>query len=476
MLSAGGIKVLSAGGDKVSSAEGDKVLSAEGDKVVMIAGQPFTTSKDFISRLFAAITGKGASIENLKKAISECLSKDTPISYVAQSLSITDVRAKILIPIFKMTKIFDDDPSRPQNVLILEEMMKDILHALFSRYSPVDSRSENKMKIDDMTMKQQEKLVDLLGELVKDDQDDYVCHPRVLFGSTRSFVTAVFDDAMLDEPLIEDSGGEILVVVGNNGEPVGFLSAGKDATCTWIVDAAPALGYQSTHTVEVDFAASKSVEFDVNTLDILGAAELLGDITASLSQRNDVSHVVVSSSVSEHTEHVPFHRIHLGLLLQNEKLTFEAKHVHLSMQDEKIFALSCSRLVFEDCAFLSDGNALLGYMFDKTRVKQTRKMRVSFIKCTPSLEILSKACTDGWIESLELDKLNFGTGGVAFFQELYQAKAEHKIATITLGDELKLSLGSGHRLSGGKTIRNKFEAVSSLPCILHVLLYSNSAA
>ena len=54
------------------------------------------------------------------------------------------------------------------------------------------------------------------------------------------------------------------------------------------------------------------------------------------------------------------------------------------------------------------------------------------------------------------------------------AKTDGRIAAETLGDKLKLTLGSGQELSGGNTICNKSETVSSLPCILHVLLYSNS--
>ncbi len=55
------------------------------------------------------------------------------------------------------------------------------------------------------------------------------------------------------------------------------------------------------------------------------------------------------------------------------------------------------------------------------------------------------------------------------------AKTDGRIAAETLGDKLKLTLASCQELSGGNTICNKSEAVSSLPCILHVLLsYSNS--
>lgn len=345
--------------------------------------------------------------------------------------------------------------------------------------------------------KQQEKLVDILQDMYdikkSTSQDDYI-HPEVLFGSKGS---TQFVNTMLDEPPTPTSDRKIYVLLKpmmmmtmmlatmsvyflSCPPGVKVLDKDKDEdeddedernklSDLWYSTTAPALGYDVSHTVIVSLCGTQEVQFDVATCDIESAAIPLGDIAASLSKREDLKCVVFESSVTEETATVPF-GMNFIPLLRNKRLIFEAHRVHVStVQQQDLFFLSRSSLVFRGCCFESEGYALFGNTLDKQKGKRTRPMRVSFFECMPLLEILLEALKKGFLSYLELNDFDFSTstGGVEFFQELLQQEAlfEQKgdKFKLMLGRYVKLTLGNNHKLCGGKTIREKLgKAVSSL--------------
>lgn len=399
---------------------------------MVIAGQHFIAHRAYISSLFKAITNE-QSIDNLEQAISDCLSKEIPA--IMQSIVIHDAAAKSFKNILR---------DMLENGLPPNDMRRDIVQALLSR------------PLGDMTMperSQQSKLVNLLEEM---ENEDYLSHPKVLFGSTRSFVTAVLDAHSTLGPT-----GRKIHAVANNFASTNkcecFLTFGAEGCDAWTSFGAPALGYQVSHAVEVSFLPGQmkddddnSVAFDLATLDITSAGKSLGDIAESLSNRRDLIRVTVYSSVTEGTAGIPFDS-RLSLLLRNDQLTFVVFRALVSTEQEEFFALSSSSLVFEKCEFMSKGDALFGNTIDPKNVTHTGKMRVRFNDCKPSLEFLSEACMNGWIESLGLETLTFGTSDVAFFQKLFQAecKKDSNFHLEAMGDDIMLTLGS-KKLRGEK--------------------------
>ncbi len=434
---------------------------------MVIAGQSFIACHDYISSLFKAITNGKPSIKNLEQAISDCLLKD--IRAIMQYFAIHEGAAKSFTNILRDMLENGLHPKELENDHSPNNMRKDIVQALLSR------------SLGDMTMperSQQSKLVNLLEGV---ENEDYLCHPEVLLGSTRSFVTAMLDTYSTLGPTDRK-----IHAVANDAASLNkcecFLTFGAEGCDSWTSLGAPALGYQVSHAVEVSFPNQDDdddddgVAFDLATLDITSAGKTLGDIAESLSNRKDIVCVTVYSSVTEGTAVIPFDN-RLRSLLRNDQLTFVTFGALVSTEQAEFFALSCSRLVFEKCEFMSKGEALFGSTFDPKNVMQTRKMRIRFKECKPSLEFLSEACMNGWIESLGLESINFGTCDLAFFQKLFEA--EHKEGSTfqleTMGEDIMLTLGSkkvrGEKIRNELMIRN--EAVSSL-LILACILYSNN--
>ena len=92
-----------------------------------------------------------------------------------------------------------------------------------------------------------------------------------------------------------------------------------------------------------------------------------------MANRKDLVHVTVYSSVTEGTACIPFDS-RLSWLLRNDQLTFVAFRALVTTEQEEFFSLSCSSLVFDNCKFMSAGEALFGSTIDPNNLTQTRKM------------------------------------------------------------------------------------------------------
>lgn len=117
----------------------------------------------------------GQSINNLEQVITNCLVKDIPA--IMQTLAIHEGAANFFM---KSLQAISKRNHLPGD--LNTKMMMDIVQALFA------------WSLGNMTTPeccQQSCLVNLLQAI--EDHGDYVHHPKILFGSTHSFDTAVLD-------------------------------------------------------------------------------------------------------------------------------------------------------------------------------------------------------------------------------------------------------------------------------------------